>query len=615
MIGIPPAQDTDVEDVVWALETAEALWNRNERGDAIVWLRRAAQAAGEASDDDRAFALAREAAELTEWIARASPVEFPSLPQETESQLARAQVTEASLGGIEIDSLLRSSQVDPSEFVPVLSPRSAFPDVTQDPPVDVPSRNPPHLPTPDAPAAALPARRESPSGRVLSAAESHAGMLDPWSDSGRPSDVGGAPGFPPRAGAEGLAPHRSSLQLSTPTPRVDDEVITSAPIAVVRFAERRPVVAPSGQPPAQWSRPPRTPRLPPPSDTSPHELAPRRPPSEAAGARPIRAKLVRSRPPFPLPVPIPGPPPSAEPLIPGASLPQIPPPGIPQTPNPSGGLVPGAPNTEPQLPADTPDSEPPASPPQAANPSTPTLDLSTVEAFADLPEDSRDQLAKDSVARDYAAGDAIESFALAFVVTGDLHVHADGAPSYATTIGAGAVLRSRGILDDSIPLRLVCASATGVVATWGAATLEAALGSCPWVEDDLREAGNRVQALAGASLGPLGQRLSQDLRSAILDKLTIRTLAARETIVMEGVAVPGILLVVAGKVDLVASDGSTTEVMAAQFVLPNEALSARPSPVTARASAGGALMFVADRKTTQELFATEPLLLELLAGG
>src|SRR5215472_19246630 len=70
MVGIPPALDTDAEDVAWALQTAEALWKRNERGDALVWLRRAAQAAGEANDDDRALALARGAAELTEWIAQ-----------------------------------------------------------------------------------------------------------------------------------------------------------------------------------------------------------------------------------------------------------------------------------------------------------------------------------------------------------------------------------------------------------------------------------------------------------------------------------------------------------------------------------------------------------------
>jgi hypothetical protein len=45
MVGIPPVHDADAEDVAWALQTAEALWKRNERVDAIVWLRRAAQAA------------------------------------------------------------------------------------------------------------------------------------------------------------------------------------------------------------------------------------------------------------------------------------------------------------------------------------------------------------------------------------------------------------------------------------------------------------------------------------------------------------------------------------------------------------------------------------------
>jgi hypothetical protein len=243
------------------------------------------------------------------------------------------------------------------------------------------------------------------------------------------------------------------------------------------------------------------------------------------------------------------------------------------------------------------------------------LDLSTVEAFADLPDDSRNQLAKDSLLKRYAAGDLIESFALVFVVSGDVHVQAVGALSYATTIRAGTVLRSRGTLEETIRLRLVCASPTGVIATWNAAVVEAALGSCPWVEDDLRATGDRVQALAGASLGALGQRLSPDLRTGIVDKLTMRAFAPHETIVTKGVAVPGILLVAAGRVDLDADGAPTAEVTAGQFVLPNEVLSASPSPVTARAAAGGALVFVADRKKTQELFATEPLLIELLSGG
>lgn len=73
MAGIPPARDTDAEDVSWALQTAETQWKRNERADALIWLRRATQAAADANDDDRALELARCAAELAESLAASPP--------------------------------------------------------------------------------------------------------------------------------------------------------------------------------------------------------------------------------------------------------------------------------------------------------------------------------------------------------------------------------------------------------------------------------------------------------------------------------------------------------------------------------------------------------------
>jgi hypothetical protein len=211
-------------------------------------------------------------------------------------------------------------------------------------------------------------------------------------------------------------------------------------------------------------------------------------------------------------------------------------------------------------------------------------------------------------------GETIDSFALVFMVSGEAHVMAAGAASAATTIGDGRVLLARGTLETTIGLRLICASPKAVIATWDAAAVEAAMGSCPWVEDELKGAADPVQAMAGASLGALGERLSPDLRAGIIGRLTMRTFAENDTIVTEGVPVPGILLVAVGNVDLVANQVVTTQITAGHFVLPAEALSAGPSPATARAGPGGALVFAADRKTSQELFATEPLLLELFAG-
>ena len=87
----PAAKPDDVEDVAWALSTAEANWNRGDHADAIKWIRRAAEAAAEAELDDRALELAKAAADLASLIvqppqdtaqgsAKAGPSQAPSAP-------------------------------------------------------------------------------------------------------------------------------------------------------------------------------------------------------------------------------------------------------------------------------------------------------------------------------------------------------------------------------------------------------------------------------------------------------------------------------------------------------------------------------------------------------
>ena len=113
MVAIPPTLAEDPEDVAWALQTADALWKRNERVDAIVWLRRAAQAAGDAQNDDRALALAREAAELAEWIAR-----NPGAPRISKQPPPRPADSGSQAN---VDELLRRVQSDDEVTLPDLS--------------------------------------------------------------------------------------------------------------------------------------------------------------------------------------------------------------------------------------------------------------------------------------------------------------------------------------------------------------------------------------------------------------------------------------------------------------------------------------------------------------
>jgi hypothetical protein len=223
MAGIPPALKTDTEDVAWALQTADALWKRNERVDAVVWLRRAAQAAADVDDDDRALALARNAADLSEWIAqhlsvrptrRAPPAdELPSRgvderpsagavvdellsrtdsrgslesidPDETEKDDADEEADDANqadhgedepdevtLPEIAVVAAVESPRVSLSHALRKLAATAAVPEGAHQAPPPRGRALPPPVPPPPRGA-----------GDVPTAAELHAGMLDPWAE-------------------------------------------------------------------------------------------------------------------------------------------------------------------------------------------------------------------------------------------------------------------------------------------------------------------------------------------------------------------------------------------------------------------------------------------------
>jgi hypothetical protein len=520
MAGIPPVLESDAEDVAWALQTAEALWKRSERVDAIVWLRRAAQAAGEAQDDDRALVLARSAAELAEWLAT-SPAPAPSLSVAPAHPPSNAPLTADA-----VDDLLRRSQTDEvsveelrvSELPPPLPlplPPPHFPPRASPPPPPAP---PPVRPIMETPTLA----DEAPTGDrgtlVPTAAEKHAGMLDPWAEHEAPTK----------------ARDESAVEAAAPsTPALDpDEVVTSAP----------PIV----RPPSKRSPPARPPAPPPPP---PH------PPAPAPALAPVP-------PPAPAPAPAPAPPP---------------------------------------------DTAPPPS----------LLNLSRVEALADLPDDARAAFSRAATLTQLAREEEVSGFALALVLDGSVDVAATIVDAPARRLEAGTVMRARGTIDHIQPVRLIGASDVARVATWDEAAVERAFRTCPWVEDELRAGGNRLQAEVGITMGPLGERFDLALRTVVLQKLTLRALVEHEVFATRGEPIPGLLVVGAGELEMLG-EGDVLEAVtlrAGEFLFPSEVLGASPAPATVRAAKGGALILFADRQVAQELLVTCPPLLEIFAGG
>ncbi len=512
MLGIPPSTSTDAEDVVWALQTADALWKRSERADAIVWLRRAAQAAGEAEDDDRALSLAREAAELAEWMAQNAAADSEHIPAEAPAAAAAAAV--------EVDVLL---SVPPPSLPPRPAPFSS-----------TPPRPSPRSPAPPRPASLSPSPPPPPA--------------TPLSPSPPPAPATPMSPSPPPAPATPMSP--PPLRVVPPPPPSAASLPSPAPPAVAdRVQTGAEVHAGMLDPWAETEAP-----------TNEHEpVAPAAPPA----VPPARAAPVESETPTPTPAAVF----AEEEVVTSARR-------------------------------------------------EPGVDLSTVEALSDLPDDARDAFAGAAKVHDLGREDEVSGFALALVVEGSVELMATIIDTPAQRLDAGAILRSRGTIEHAASMRLVGASDRARVATWDDRAVADAFNSCPWVEDDLRAAGDRHQALVGVTMGPLGERLDPTLRADVTNRLALRVLAEHEVCAARGTPVPGLLVVGAGELELLGDDGTPngTVLAAGEFLFAAEALRAAPAPNTVRAAKGGALVLFAERGLAQELLVTCPPLLEIFAG-
>jgi hypothetical protein len=499
MPGIPPALETDTEDVTWALQTAEALWKRNERTDALVWLRRAAQSAGEMEQDDRALELAHDAAELAEWIA--SPSDLAGRPADSIDALLRSTMTDEE-EDVSVEILIESTPALPHEAREGRE-RMDTPTVPDEP---IASSAPPSVePFPPT----LPAAFAPRASHVPSAAEKHAGMLDPWAE------------------GDAQAPHVASAWPPPAAAAFDqDEVVTSAPMMsravpgrAMRdspFALQLTARALAGD-----------------NDSAFGSV-------RVTAARPVASSRGPSRP----------------------------------------------------------------------------VDLSAVDALSDLPDDAREAFSRAAVVHQLWRDEEVSGFALALILEGTVDLAATIVDTPAQRVEVGTAIRSRGTIEHIAPVRLVAASETAWVATWDERAVEEGLRTCPWVEDDLRAAGDRLQALVGATMGPLGERLDPFLRAHVASHLTLRALAEHEVVASRGKPVPGLLVVGAGELEFVGDDGAPEGpvLRAGDFVFPNEVLVAGPAPSTVRAAKGGALILFADRHAAQELLVTCPPLLEIFAG-
>lgn len=285
---------------------------------------------------------------------------------------------------------------------------------------------------------------------------------------------------------------------------------------------------------------------------------------------------------------------------------------------------PTPPSTEAE--ADAPPTQPEPEPEPESKAATPRpvgpaeiagIALSTVRGLEDLPDESQAQLAENAEIHVLGANEEVAGFGLALVLDGLVAVMPAVADVASARAGRGELVFSQGHLDDGIAMRVVAGPSGAQVATWPYAAFATAIEECPWVGDELKHVGDRFQALSGVAMGPMGDQLDDMLRGLVLDRCEVKRLLPGEVISQAGRPVPGMVIVGAGRLEIVDGEGEDARVLEelhpGDFLFAPQILQASPAPATARAGKGGALVLFAERKIAHELLMSVPPLLGIFA--
>ena len=240
----------------------------------------------------------------------------------------------------------------------------------------------------------------------------------------------------------------------------------------------------------------------------------------------------------------------------------------------------------------------------------------SLDALGQLNPAQREALLQAATIESLAAEEEVTVAGLAFIITGQASIQATIAEASAGVLHAGELLYAKSPIAETVSLRLVAEAEPTQIALWDAKTAEEALAASPELHERLKVASARVQAIVGCSMGAMGERLDESLRSLAIERLETRILQPNEVLASAGLPVPGMVIIGVGTVDLDDDDADRVreKLVAGDFLFATEVLGAEAAPATARAGAKGAVVLFGGRAVAHELLLTCPPLLEIFAG-
>ncbi len=387
------------------------------------------------------------------------------------------------------------------------------------------------------------------------------------------------PSLPPTAeAAESPAPQASMPPVSTRTPAERPSTPPEAPpSAVPRPASQRPSVPP---PPSAVPRPtPGRASVPP---AAPAER-PSAPPAEPAERRSVPPAQPAERP-------------SVPPAQPAAET-------APVEAAPARAPVEAAPAAAPAATSAGPRTLPPE------QRSIDGVELGSIDALGDVPDGVQAELAGTARRATLGFEEELGSEGAVLLLEGEVVISVRVSDVAATRASAPALLPCWSSSSEAPALKLTALRETRI-ASWPREQLTELLGDCPWVLEELERRGDRLAALAGATMGLLGD-LDDSSRDAVFERLELRALAAGERWLAKGESLAGLAVLGVGNLRIGGELGAET-LSSGDLVLPTLALEGGSVPSDVVAGERGALVLTAAKGATLELFSTVPSLLELL---
>ncbi len=280
----------------------------------------------------------------------------------------------------------------------------------------------------------------------------------------------------------------------------------------------------------------------------------------------------------------PPPPPSAR-----AAPPQPPPPALPKAPP-----LP-TPAAAPAEPAQTEETTP-------TRPSFADLSLASVTGLRGLPPETRELLTEVARIEELTPGKRIPVTGAALLISGQAGVCAGESQIAAQYVERGTLVPGRGTLGLATTLSLVGGPSGATVAVWNDAVLDAALKASSWIHEELSNAANHFQAIAGATLGPMGE-ISESVRQNIVERMSVRVVQPQEIIAEQGQKLLFLFVVGAGALELVKGEPArvTGEVSAGDFLFPGIVVRELAAPTTVRGGVHGAVVLVGDQNLARSI--------------